>query len=137
MWCLPPGRRHRTSNHLGSDCLTANHQNRMLANHLLTNHWCSDGDLAWTNPIAASECLFYCSALRCSRGRPRRSPPRRPCHSSPRRSPKSAQRNRALGVHALAGATGYSGGLIASGLLTEVSWRLVFFFPVPIALLVL
>ncbi|MGW7132470.1 MFS transporter [Streptomyces bobili] len=50
---------------------------------------------------------------------------------------EGAQRNRALGVYALAGATGYSGGLIASGLLTEVSWRLVFFFPVPIALLVL
>ncbi|MFF9098524.1 MFS transporter [Streptomyces sp. NPDC014802] len=50
---------------------------------------------------------------------------------------ESSQRNRALGVYALAGATGYSGGLIASGLLTEVSWRLVFFLPVPIALLVL
>jgi MFS family permease len=50
---------------------------------------------------------------------------------------EGAQLNRALGVYALAGATGYSGGLIASGLLTEVSWRLVFFFPVPIALLVL
>jgi MFS family permease len=47
------------------------------------------------------------------------------------------ERHRALGVYALAGATGYSGGLIASGLLTEVSWRLVFFLPVPIALLVL
>lgn len=50
---------------------------------------------------------------------------------------EGSQRNRALGVYALAGATGYSGGLIASGLLTEVSWRLVFFLPVPIALLVL
>ncbi|MFD0690230.1 MFS transporter [Actinomadura fibrosa] len=47
------------------------------------------------------------------------------------------RRNRALGVYALAGASGYSAGLIASGLLTEVSWRLVFFLPVPIALLVL
>ncbi|KAB2384568.1 MFS transporter [Actinomadura montaniterrae] len=47
------------------------------------------------------------------------------------------RRNRALGVYALAGATGYSAGLIASGLLTEVSWRLVFFLPVPVALLVL
>jgi EmrB/QacA subfamily drug resistance transporter len=47
------------------------------------------------------------------------------------------QRNRALGVYSLAGATGYSAGLIASGLLTEISWRLVFFLPVPIALLVL
>lgn len=50
---------------------------------------------------------------------------------------EGSQRHRALGVYALAGATGYSGGLIASGLLTEVSWRLVFFLPVPIALLVL
>ncbi|MFI6907860.1 MFS transporter [Nonomuraea sp. NPDC050394] len=47
------------------------------------------------------------------------------------------QRNRALGVYSLAGATGYTAGLIASGLLTEISWRLVFFLPVPIALLVL
>ncbi|WP_067828597.1 MFS transporter [Actinomadura kijaniata] len=47
------------------------------------------------------------------------------------------RRNRALGVYALAGASGYSAGLIASGLLTEVSWRLVFFLPVPVALLVL
>ena len=47
------------------------------------------------------------------------------------------RRNRALGVYALAGATGYTAGLIASGLLTEISWRLVFFLPVPIALLVL
>ncbi|MFI7637330.1 MFS transporter [Nonomuraea sp. NPDC049400] len=47
------------------------------------------------------------------------------------------QRNRALGVYSLAGATGYTSGLIASGLLTEISWRLVFFLPVPVALLVL
>ncbi|WP_156325198.1 MFS transporter [Nonomuraea sp. SBT364] len=47
------------------------------------------------------------------------------------------QRNRALGIYSLAGATGYTAGLIASGLLTEISWRLVFFLPVPIALLVL
>ncbi|KAB8194290.1 MFS transporter [Nonomuraea phyllanthi] len=47
------------------------------------------------------------------------------------------QRNRALGVYSLAGATGYTAGLIASGLLTEISWRLVFFLPVPIALPVL
>ncbi|TMR97608.1 MFS transporter [Nonomuraea basaltis] len=47
------------------------------------------------------------------------------------------QRNRALGVYSLAGATGYTAGLIASGLLTEISWRLVFFLPVPVAMLVL
>ncbi|WP_157549467.1 MFS transporter [Nonomuraea candida] len=47
------------------------------------------------------------------------------------------QRNRALGIYSLAGATGYTAGLIASGLLTEISWRLVFFLPIPVALLVL
>ncbi|GAA4617530.1 MFS transporter [Actinoallomurus liliacearum] len=47
------------------------------------------------------------------------------------------RRNRALGIYSLAGATGYSAGLIFSGLLTQVSWRLVFFLPVPIALAVL
>ncbi|GAA3688193.1 MFS transporter [Nonomuraea antimicrobica] len=50
---------------------------------------------------------------------------------------EGAQRNRALGVYSLAGATGYTAGLIASGLLTEISWRLVFFLPVPVALMVL
>lgn len=50
---------------------------------------------------------------------------------------EGAQRNRALGVYSLAGATGYTAGLIASGLLTEISWRLVFFLPVPVAVLVL
>ncbi|MFI9845499.1 hypothetical protein ACIHFD_51350 [Nonomuraea sp. NPDC051941] len=47
------------------------------------------------------------------------------------------QRNRALGVYSLAGATGYTAGLIASGLLTEISWRPMFFLPVPVTLLVL
>ena len=47
-----------------------------------------------------------------------------------------AQRARALGVYSLAGATGYTGGLVLSGLLTDVSWRLVFFLPAPLALLV-
>ncbi|MBB5783344.1 MFS transporter [Nonomuraea jabiensis] len=50
---------------------------------------------------------------------------------------EAPQRNRALGVYSLAGATGYTAGLIASGLLTEMTWRLVFFLPVPVALLVL
>jgi EmrB/QacA subfamily drug resistance transporter len=49
---------------------------------------------------------------------------------------EQAQRTRALGVYSLAGATGYTGGLVLSGLLTDVSWRLVFFLPVPLALLV-
>lgn len=42
---------------------------------------------------------------------------------------EQAQRTRALGVYSLAGATGYTGGLVLSGLLTDVSWRLVFFLP--------
>jgi MFS family permease len=46
------------------------------------------------------------------------------------------RRTRALGGYALAGATGYSAGLVASGLLTDVSWRLVFLLPVPLAALV-
>jgi len=50
---------------------------------------------------------------------------------------EGAARNRALGVYALAGAAGYSAGLVLSGLLTEVNWRLVFFVPVPIVALVL
>lgn len=47
-----------------------------------------------------------------------------------------AQRSRALGVYSLAGATGYTGGLVLSGLLADISWRMVFFLPVPLALLV-
>ncbi|WAL64716.1 MFS transporter [Amycolatopsis cynarae] len=47
-----------------------------------------------------------------------------------------AERGRALGVYSLAGAAGYTGGLVLSGLLTGVDWRLVFFLPVPVALLV-
>lgn len=46
-------------------------------------------------------------------------------------------RNRALGVYSLAGAAGYSAGLVLSGVLTQVNWRLVFFVPVPIVVLVL
>lgn len=50
---------------------------------------------------------------------------------------EGSERNRALGAYALAGATGYSAGLVSSGLLAEVDWRLVFFLPVPIAAAVL
>jgi EmrB/QacA subfamily drug resistance transporter len=46
-------------------------------------------------------------------------------------------RNRALGVFAVFGASGYSAGLVFSGLLTEVGWRWTFFLPVPIALVAL
>lgn len=46
-------------------------------------------------------------------------------------------RNRALGIFAVFGASGYSAGLVCSGLLTEVGWRWTFFLPVPVALLAL
>jgi EmrB/QacA subfamily drug resistance transporter len=46
-------------------------------------------------------------------------------------------RNRALSIYTATGATGFSLGLVFSGLLTEIGWRWVFFFPVPIALITL
>ncbi|MFG2823118.1 MFS transporter [Kitasatospora sp. NPDC048365] len=47
------------------------------------------------------------------------------------------ERNRALGVFAMTGAGGYSFGLVLSGVLTEIDWRLVFFAPGVIAIAVL
>jgi MFS family permease len=46
------------------------------------------------------------------------------------------ERNRALGLFAATAASGYSIGLVLSGLLTEVNWRLVFFIPTVVAVLV-
>jgi EmrB/QacA subfamily drug resistance transporter len=46
-------------------------------------------------------------------------------------------RNRAIGIFAVFGASGYSAGLVFSGLLTEVGWRWTFLLPVPIALIAL
>ncbi|HKS47056.1 MAG TPA: MFS transporter [Amycolatopsis sp.] len=46
-------------------------------------------------------------------------------------------RNRAIGIFSVFGASGYSAGLVFSGLLTEVGWRWIFLLPVPIALVVL
>jgi EmrB/QacA subfamily drug resistance transporter len=43
-------------------------------------------------------------------------------------------RNKALSIYTATGATGFSLGLVFSGLLTEIGWRWVFFFPVPLAL---
>jgi EmrB/QacA subfamily drug resistance transporter len=43
-------------------------------------------------------------------------------------------RNKALGIFAVFGASGYSAGLVFSGLLTEVGWRWTFLLPVPIAI---
>ena len=46
-------------------------------------------------------------------------------------------RNRAISIFAVFGASGYSAGLVFSGLLTEVGWRWTFLLPVPIALIAL
>ncbi len=42
-------------------------------------------------------------------------------------------RNRALAIYTATGATGFSLGLVVGGLLTELSWRYVFFVPVVMA----
>jgi MFS family permease len=46
-------------------------------------------------------------------------------------------RNKALSIYTATGATGFSLGLVFGGLLTEVDWRLVFFFPVVVAAAIL
>src|SRR3982750_3753671 len=43
-------------------------------------------------------------------------------------------RNRALSIYTATGASGFSMGLVAGGLLTELGWRWTFLLPVPIAL---
>jgi MFS family permease len=50
---------------------------------------------------------------------------------------QGAARNKALSIYTATGATGFSLGLVFSGLLTEVSWRWVLFLPVPLALVTL
>ncbi|ASU82927.1 MFS transporter [Nocardiopsis gilva YIM 90087] len=44
------------------------------------------------------------------------------------------QRNRALSIYTIFGASGFSSGLIFGGLMTGIGWRWTFFFPVPIAI---
>jgi MFS family permease len=51
--------------------------------------------------------------------------------------PEGAARNRAVSVYSLFGASGFSLGLVLSGLLTEVSWRWTFAFPAPVAAVLL
>ncbi len=51
--------------------------------------------------------------------------------------PEGPHRNRALGIYTGCGALGYSTGVIAGGLLTEMSWRWTFLAPVPIALVII
>jgi MFS family permease len=46
-------------------------------------------------------------------------------------------RNKALSIYTATGATGFSLGLVFSGVLTEIGWRWVFIFPAPLALIVL
>jgi MFS family permease len=51
--------------------------------------------------------------------------------------PEGPSRNRALSIFTVFGASGYSLGLVFSGLMTEVGWRWTFLLPVPIAVAVL
>ncbi|KAA2266624.1 MFS transporter [Solihabitans fulvus] len=50
---------------------------------------------------------------------------------------EGSARNRALSIYTACGASGFSLGLVLSGLLTEVGWRWTFLLPVPIALIAL
>ena len=50
---------------------------------------------------------------------------------------EGAARNKALAIYTATGATGFSLGLVFSGALTQIDWRLVFAFPAPLALLTL
>src|ERR1700759_2011158 len=43
-------------------------------------------------------------------------------------------RNRAIAIYSAFGASGFSLGLVLSGLLTEVSWRWTLLLPAPVAL---
>jgi MFS family permease len=51
--------------------------------------------------------------------------------------PEGPMRNRAFSVYTVFGASGFSFGLVLSGLLTEVSWRWTLLVPAPAALVVL
>ncbi|MDT9698298.1 MFS transporter [Streptomyces sp. P17] len=51
--------------------------------------------------------------------------------------PEGPLRNRALAIYTTCAATGFSMGLVLSGLLTEASWRLTMLLPAPIALIAL
>jgi MFS family permease len=46
---------------------------------------------------------------------------------------EGAVRNRALAIYTATGGAGFSLGLVIGGVLTEISWRLVFFVPVVVA----
>jgi MFS family permease len=50
--------------------------------------------------------------------------------------PEGPQRNRALSIYTLFGASGFSMGLVLGGLMTQIGWRWTFLLPAPIALIV-
>src|SRR6201986_2505143 len=51
--------------------------------------------------------------------------------------PEGPMRNRAFSVYTVFGASGFSLGLVLSGLLTEISWRWTLLVPAPVAAIVL
>ena len=51
--------------------------------------------------------------------------------------PEGPMRNRAISIYSAFGASGFSLGLVLSGLLTEVSWRWTLLLPAPVALITL
>lgn len=51
--------------------------------------------------------------------------------------PEGPRRNKALTIYGATGGAGFSLGLVAGGLLTDVSWRLVFFAPVALSAVLL
>ncbi|MFF4619898.1 MFS transporter [Nonomuraea jabiensis] len=51
--------------------------------------------------------------------------------------PEGPERNKALSIFTACGASGYSLGLVLSGLLTEIGWRWTLLMPVPVAILAL
>ncbi|MEU6844684.1 MFS transporter [Streptomyces sp. NPDC046716] len=51
--------------------------------------------------------------------------------------PEGPRLRRAVSVYSLFGATGFTLGLLLSGVLTPVSWRWTFLFPAPVALILL
>jgi MFS family permease len=51
--------------------------------------------------------------------------------------PAGPMRNRAFGIYSVFGGSGFALGLVLSGLLTAVNWRLTLLVPAPVALIVL
>ncbi|WP_219466829.1 MFS transporter [Nonomuraea rhizosphaerae] len=51
--------------------------------------------------------------------------------------PEGPERNKALSIFTASGASGYSLGLVMSGLLTEIGWRWTLLMPVPVAIIAL